>query len=64
MRWLYLCRQEEEMSDEERNEQDPAAAATAEGPEATARATNHDGPALGDPNNRFFWTAVIAAQSE
>ena len=29
------------------------AAATTEGPEATARATNHDGPAGGDPDSRL-----------
>ena len=43
--------QEEETGDEVRELQDPAAATTAttEGSEATARATNHDGPARGDP---------------
>ena len=45
-------RRKNECGDDEREEQDPAAA-TAEGPEATARATNHDGPALGDPDNRL-----------
>ena len=33
---------------QQRKQQDTAAATT-EGPEATARATNHDGPARGDP---------------
>ena len=48
---LQLHRQEEEETGDEVREllQDPAAAATTEGSEATARATNHDGPARGDP---------------
>lgn len=44
-------RQQHQQRDDSRPVIPATATATTEGPEATARATNHDGPARGDPDS-------------